>query len=89
MSPRALAGPEIQRILALVPWIIAHPDSHKEEIAQRFGITVDQLDDDLALVLMIGVPPYSPGDYLDVEIDDDGHVSIRLADYFQRALRLR
>jgi len=88
MSPRALAGPEIQRILALVPWIVAHPDSPKHEIAARFGITVDQLDDDLALVLMIGVPPYSPGDYLDVEEDDDGHVSIRLADYFRRPLRL-
>ena len=40
MSPRALAGPEIQRILALVPWIIAHPDAHKTEIALRFGMTV-------------------------------------------------
>jgi proteasome accessory factor C len=87
MSPRALAGPEIQRILALVPWIVAHPDSPKQEIASRFGISVEQLDDDLGLVLMIGVPPYSPGDYLDVE-EDDGHVSIRLADYFQRPLRL-
>jgi proteasome accessory factor C len=88
MSPRALAGPEIQRILALVPWIIAHPHSSKQEIALRFGISVDQLDDDLALVLMIGVPPYSPGDYLDVEEDEAGHVTIHLADYFQRALRL-
>jgi proteasome accessory factor C len=88
MSPRALAGPEIQRILALVPWIVAHPDSPKPEIAARFGISIEQLDDDLALVLMIGVPPYSPGDYLDVEEDEDGHVSIRLADYFQRPLRL-
>jgi proteasome accessory factor C len=88
VSPRALAGPEIQRILALVPWIVAHPDSPKREIAARFGISVEQLDDDLALVLMIGVPPYSPGDYLDVEEDEDGHVSIRLADYFRRPLRL-
>ena len=88
MSPRALAGPEIQRILALVPWIVAHPGSPKEEIALRFGITVDQIDDDLALVLMIGVPPYSPGDYLDVEEDDDGNVTIRLAEYFRRPLRL-
>ena len=88
MSPRALAGPEIQRILALVPWIVAHPGSPKPEIALRFGITVEQLDDDLALVLMIGVPPYSPGDYLDVEDDEDGNVTIRLAEYFRRPLRL-
>ena len=45
---------------------------------------VDQLDEDLALVLMIGVPPYSPGDYLDVDEDGDGGVTIRLADYFRR-----
>jgi proteasome accessory factor C len=88
VSPRALAGPEIQRILALVPWIVAHPGSPKPEIALRFGITVEQLDDDLALVLMIGVPPYSPGDYLDVEDDEDGNVTIRLAEYFRRPLRL-
>ena len=88
MSPRPLAGPEIQRILALVPWIVAHPGTTKAEIAARFGITVDRLDEDLDLVLMIGVPPYSPGDYLDVEEDDAGGVTIRLADYFRRPLQL-
>ena len=88
MSPRPLAGPGIQRILALVPWIVAHPGATRADIAQRFGITTDQLDEDLALVLMIGVPPYSPGDYLDVEQDDAGGVTIRLADYFRRPLQL-
>jgi proteasome accessory factor C len=88
VSPRAVAGSEIQRILALVPWIVSHPGAAKTDIARRFGIAVDQLEDDLALALMIGVPPYSPGDYLDVEEDDDGRVTIRLADYFQRPLQL-
>lgn len=88
MSPRPLVGPEIQRILALVPWIVAHPGTQKAEIAQRFGLTVSELEDDLALVLMIGVPPYTPGDYLDVEEDDAGRVTIRLAEYFRRPLRL-
>jgi proteasome accessory factor C len=36
---------------------------------------------------MIGVPPYSPGDYLDV-YDDGEFVTIRLADQFSRPLRL-
>jgi proteasome accessory factor C len=88
VSPRPVAEHEVQRILALVPWVVAHPGTTKAEIAQRFGISEQQLDDDLALVLMIGVPPYSPGDYLDVEEDDDGRVTIRLADYFRRPLRL-
>ncbi len=87
MSPRAMAGPEIQRILALVPWIVAHPGEHKDEIARRFGVSVEQLVEDLDLVLMIGVPPYSPGDYLDVD-DSDGRVTIRLAEHFRRPLRL-
>jgi proteasome accessory factor C len=87
VSPRAVAGGEVQRILALVPWIVAHPGATKSDIAQRFGITPAQLEDDLALVLMIGVPPYSPGDYLDV-LEDDDRVTIRLADYFQRPLQL-
>jgi proteasome accessory factor C len=88
MSPRPLAGAEVQRILAMVPWIVAHPGSSKAEIGQRFGITAEQVDDDLGLVLMIGVPPYSPGDYLDVVEDDDGAVTIRLADHFRRPLQL-
>ncbi len=87
MSPRPVAGEEIQRILALVPWIVAHPGTPKAEIAERFGVSVETLDEDLDLVLMIGVPPYSPGDYVDVDKDDDG-VTIRLADYFERPLRL-
>jgi proteasome accessory factor C len=87
VSPRPIAEHEVQRILALVPWIVAHPGSTKAELAARFGITEAQVDEDLDLVLMIGVPPYSPGDYLDVE-DDDGRVTIRLADYFRRPLRL-
>jgi proteasome accessory factor C len=87
VSPRPVAGAEIQRILALVPWIVAHPGTPKAEIAERFGVSVETLDEDLDLVLMIGVPPYSPGDYVDVDKDDDG-VTIRLADYFERPLRL-
>jgi proteasome accessory factor C len=87
VSHRPVAGAEIQRILAIVPWIVAHPGAAKSDVAKRFGMTPEQLDDDLALVLMIGVPPYSPGDYLDV--DDDGEfVTIRLADQFSRPLRL-
>jgi proteasome accessory factor C len=74
--------------LALVPWIVAHPGTPKREIAQRFGISTEQLDADLTLVLMVGVPPYSPGDYLDVLEDDDGTVTIRLAEPFRRPLRL-
>lgn len=87
MSPRRQAEDELTRVLALVPWIVAHPGVTKSEIAWRFGITVDQLEQDLWLLLMVGVPPYSPGDYIDVDPDAET-VDIRLADYFTRPLRL-
>ena len=57
---RPIAEHELSRILALVPWIVAHPARPKTEVAERFGISVAQLESDLDLVLMIGVPPYSP-----------------------------
>ena len=87
MSPRQGAEDELTRVLALVPWIIANPGSTKPEIARRFGISVKQLENDLWLLMMVGVPPYSPGDYIEVDPESDT-VEIRLADYFTRPLRL-
>ena len=37
---------------------------------------------------MVGLPPYSPDALIDVQIDDEGRVTILLADYFSRPLRL-
>ncbi len=84
---RRVPGDEIRRILALVPFLVTHPGIAKREVADRFGLTLDELDADLDLVLMIGVPPFSGGDYIDV--DDDGeHVTLRMADSFRRPVRL-
>jgi predicted DNA-binding transcriptional regulator YafY len=87
-----VAEMEVQRILALVPWIVAHPGVLKIEIAERFDIDPAQLDAELDLMLMVGVPPYSPGDYIDVEIipdaNGDERVTLRMAESFRRPLRL-
>jgi proteasome accessory factor C len=87
MSPRVEAEADLQRVLAMVPWLAAHRGVSKDEVAQRFGITRDQLERDLGLVMMVGVPPYSPGDYISVEYDGDA-VDVWLAPYFTRPLRL-
>ncbi len=84
---RRVPGDEIRRILALVPFLVAHPGIAKRDVADRFGLSLDELDADLDLVLMIGVPPFSGGDYIDV--DDDGeHVTLLMADSFRRPVRL-
>jgi proteasome accessory factor C len=71
----------------MVPWLAAHRGATKADVATRFGITADQLERDLGLIMMVGVPPYSPGDYINIEYEGDT-VDVWLAPYFNRPLRL-
>lgn len=84
---RPSAGDRLKRLLALLPWLAAHPGSTVTEISERFGISPQQLEDDLAVVWMVGVPPYTPDQLIDVEFDGD-RVSVNLGSYFRRPLRL-
>lgn len=88
MSPRPHAEAQVARILAIIPYLVDHPGALVAEVAERFGIGAEQLRRDLDLVLMVGVPPYSPGDYVDVEVTDDDRITLRMADAFRRPLRL-
>jgi proteasome accessory factor C len=78
----------MRRVLAIVPWIVANPDHLVSDVASRFGISEKELLDDLSVVYMVGLPPYSPDALVDVQIDEEGRVAIRLADFFSRPLRL-
>ncbi|MET0826123.1 MAG: hypothetical protein ABWZ89_06380, partial [Acidimicrobiales bacterium] len=68
---RPSAGERLKRLLALLPWLAAHPGSTIAEISERFGLSPQQLEDDLAVVWMVGVPPYTPDQLIDVEFDGD------------------
>lgn len=87
MSPRPLPGPRLRRVLALLPWLADHPGASLHELATRFSVSEDELERDLELLPMCGLPPYTPDRLIDVEIVD-GHVWIRFAEYFARPLRL-
>ena len=87
MSPRPLPGPRLRRVLALVPWIAEHPGAALTEIANRFGVSEPELEHDLELLPLCGLPPYTPDRLIEVEIVD-GHVWVRFAEYFERPLRL-
>lgn len=88
MSSRPTAPDRMRRVLAVVPWIVANPGRTVNEVAGRFGLSEDELLGDLNVVFMVGLPPYSPDALVDVQIDDEGRVSIQLADFFSRPLRL-
>ena len=58
-----------------------------EEVAKLFDADKAELIQDLNLLFVTGLPPYGPGDLIDVEIDQ-GRVWIRMANYFSRPVRL-
>ena len=75
-------------MLAIVPYVVQHPGSALTEVASAFGVPPSQLRRDLDLLFMSGLPPYGPGDLIDVDVDEDGHIWISMADHFSRPLQL-
>ena len=78
----------LNRILAMVPWIIANPYPRVSEVTERFGYREEkQLAKDLELLIVCGLPGYGPEDLMWASIEDD-LVVLDTADYFSRPLRL-
>lgn len=76
------------RMLVIVPYLVQHPGSTLTEVAALYDVPADQLRRDLDLLFMSGLPPYGPGDLIDVDVDEDGRIWITMADHFSRPLRL-
>ncbi len=86
--PRPAAEDRLRRILAVVPWVAAADGPALAEVCERFGYASEtELQEDLNLLFMCGVPPYTPDALIEVDVAD-GRVWIRYADWFARPLRL-
>ena len=70
-----------------MPYVLAHPYVTVAELAERFEISERELERELELLPMCGLPPYTADRLIDVAIVD-GEVTIRLAEYFERPLRM-
>jgi proteasome accessory factor C len=81
------ASERLRRLLTLVPYAIQHPGTTTKELSERFDVDEDDLLRDLNMLFQSGLPPYGPGDLIDVLIED-GQVWITMADYFSRPVRL-
>ena len=77
----------LNRILAMLPWVIANSGASVTEVCDRFGYTRRELAADLDLVFVCGLPGYGPGDLMVAYIDED-EVVVELADYFANPIRL-
>ena len=81
------ATDHLPRLLALVPWLLAHPDTPVADVAREFDVSEKQVRADLELIWMCGLPGYGPGDLMDVVWDED-RVSLSNAETIARPLRL-
>jgi proteasome accessory factor C len=85
--PSARAADRLRRLLVVVPYVVRHPGVAIVELTQLFGVGEAELLEDLNLLFVSGLPPYGPGDLVDVQIED-GRVWIGMAEYLSRPLRL-
>ena len=78
----------LRHALTIIPLIQANQGLTVEELAQRTGLTQSEITDEVgALVMMCGVPPYAPNNYVSLWVQG-GRVYIRFAEQFERPVRL-
>ncbi|MBT0568118.1 YafY family protein [Williamsia sp. CHRR-6] len=78
----------LNRLLALVPYLLAHPGVHKGRAAEELGVTRDQLDKDLDQLWMCGLPGGYPDDLIDLSFGPDDTVTVTFSAGIDRPLRL-
>jgi proteasome accessory factor C len=84
---RTTASERLARLLTVLPWIASRDGPRLDEVCARFGMSRKQLLDDLEIVPLVGLPPYTPDTLIEVTIEGD-RVWLRFADVFAHPLRL-
>jgi proteasome accessory factor C len=86
-AARTSAPDRVARLLAVIPWIAAQHGPTLDEVCARFGVTRRKLEEDLTILTLVGVPPYTPDTLIEVTIEGD-RVWLRFADVFAKPLHL-
>jgi len=81
------APARLRRLLTIVPYVVRNPGTPLADVARLFAVSESDLVQDLNLLFVSGLPPYGPGDLIEVDLDE-GRVWIAMADYFSRPVRL-
>jgi proteasome accessory factor C len=63
------------RTMDLIPYILENPGVSIRSLSERFSVTEKQIESDLQLVFMCGLPGYTPYELIDI-IFEDGIVSV-------------
>ncbi len=84
---RTTASDRVARMLAIIPWIASNDGPTVDQICGRFAVSRPKLLEDLEVLSLVGVPPYTPDTLIEVTIEGD-RVWLRFADVFARPLHL-
>jgi proteasome accessory factor B len=91
MAPPALLDDKrerLRRLLLVVPAARRKPGIALDELARELGLDSAQLRSDIDLLGMVGRPPFSPDDLIDISVDERGRVAVALDQSFSRPPQL-
>ena len=86
MSGPRKAEDRLRRLLVMLPWLMEVGEVPLSEVSERFDMTDAQVQKELELVAMCGLPPFVD-EMVDVFVDD-GIVFVGIPRLFTRPLRL-
>ena len=84
------AREQVGRLLALVPYLHHTGEVRISEAAEALGVDAVQLDKDLRVLFMCGLPGGFPDDLINVDLDaleGEGIIRVDNADYLARPVR--
>jgi proteasome accessory factor C len=73
----------LARLIDLVPYIAEHQGVAISELANKFGVTAAEIEKDLWLLYMCGLPGQTPLELMEFEFED-GYVTVRNADELKK-----
>jgi proteasome accessory factor C len=85
------ARDQVGRLLRLVPYLHGREQVPLDEAARVIGVPPEQLEKDLRVLFLCGLPGGYPDDLIDVDLEaleGDGLIRVSNADYLARPLRL-
>ena len=71
----------------MLPWILERGQVRLADMAKQFRLSEKELMDDLIMVSMCGVPPYTPDALIDVRVDEEWVIA-EIPHMFRRPLQL-
>ncbi|MFC9332831.1 helix-turn-helix transcriptional regulator [Arthrobacter sp. NPDC057009] len=77
---------QLKRMLQLVPFLVRNQGLPIEEVAERFGVTRQELEGDLLILICSGLPQGYPDELLDIQWEE-GHVFISQSMELNRPVR--